>query len=123
MFSTDRAFVGFANYSRLLHDKEFWQVLKNTLIYSMGTVPLNMTISLVLAYFLNKKIVGKKFLRTAFFAPVIISPVAAAVIWRWLYDPNFGLFNYVLGMFGIKAIHWLNEPATAMAALIFMGVW
>ncbi|MCU7495459.1 MAG: sugar ABC transporter permease [Ignavibacteria bacterium] len=123
MFSSQTTFVGFENYIRMFQSEEFWQVLKNTAIYTFGTIPLNMGFSLMVAYALNKKIIGKKFLRTAFFAPVIISPVAAAVIWRWLYDPNFGLINYFIGLFGIGAINWLNDPTAAMFALIIMGVW
>lgn len=101
MFSSSQSFIGFANYQRLLTDPEFWQVLKQTIMYTLGTVPLNMVIALFLAMMLNKKIKGKSFLRTAFFTPVIISPVAAALIWRWIYDPNFGLLNYATGLFGI----------------------
>jgi ABC-type sugar transport system permease subunit len=123
MFSTETAYVGFDNYIRLLQNPDFWQVLKNTAIYTIGTVPLNMAMALAVAYVLNKKIAGKKFLRTAFFAPVIISPVAAAVIWRWIYDPNFGLMNYAMDFIGIDAINWLNDPTAAMIALIIMGVW
>lgn len=123
MFSTDTKFVGLDNYIRLFQDPEFWHVLKNTAIYTFGTIPINMIFSLMVAYILNKKIIGKKLLRTLFFAPVIISPVAAAVVWRWLYDPNFGIFNYFIGLFGVSQINWLNEPTAAMAALIIMGVW
>ena len=123
MFSTEQSYVGLENYARMFGDAEFWEVLKNTLIYTIGTVPLNMVLSLIVAYVLNRKLIGKKFLRTAFFAPVIISPVAAAVIWRWMYDPNFGLINYFLSFFGIKGPNWLNEPNSAMFALILMAVW
>ncbi|HEX2963724.1 MAG TPA: sugar ABC transporter permease [Ignavibacteriales bacterium] len=123
MFSSETTFVGLDNYIRMFQSEEFWQVLKNTAIYTFGTIPLNMGFSLMVAYALNKKIIGKKFLRTAFFAPVIISPVAAAVIWRWLYDPNFGLINWFIGLFGISPINWLNDPTAAMFALIIMGVW
>lgn len=123
MFSGESTFVGIDNYTRLFQSEEFWQVLKNTAIYTIGTIPLNMAFSLLIAYVLNKKIIGKKFLRTAFFAPVIISPVAAALIWRWLYDPNFGLINYGIAIFGIDAVNWLNDPSAAMIALIIMGVW
>lgn len=123
MFSSASTFVGFDNYVRLFSDPEFWSVLKNTLIYTVFTVPLNMVVALFIANILTKKVIGKKFLRTLFFAPVIISPVAAAVIWRWLYDPNYGIINYVIGMFGINSISWLNDPDAAMAALIIMGVW
>ncbi len=123
MFGGAPTFVGLENYSKMFQSAEFWQVLGNTAIYTLGTVPINMALSLWIAYILNKKIIGKKFLRTAFFAPVIISPVAAALIWRWLYDPNFGLINYMISFFGIGSINWLNEPEAAMFALIIMGVW
>ncbi len=123
MFSSDAQYIGLENYSRLLQSEEFWQVLKNTAIFTFGTVPLNMILSLLIASALHKKIKGKKFLRTAFFAPVIISPVAAAVIWRWIYDPNYGLLNYAISFFGVDAINWLNDPTAAMFALIIMAVW
>jgi multiple sugar transport system permease protein len=123
MFSGKTTFIGIDNYVRMFQNEEFWSVFKNTAIYTFGTIPLNMGFSLLVAYILHKKIIGKKLLRTAFFAPVVISPVAAAVIWRWLYDPNFGLINYSIGIFGIDPINWLNDPTAAMAALIIMGVW
>jgi multiple sugar transport system permease protein len=123
MFSGSSTFVGLDNYIRMFQSAEFWQVLKNTAIYSIGTIPINMALSLWVAYLLNKKIAGKKFLRTAFFAPVIISPVAAALIWRWMYDPNFGLVNYFVELLGLNPVNWLNEPTAAMFALIIMSVW
>jgi multiple sugar transport system permease protein len=123
MFSSDTSYVGLDNYARILANPEFWSVLKNTLIYTLGTVPVNMALALLVAYYLNKKIAGKKFLRAAFFTPVVISPVAAAVIWRWIYEPNFGLLNYMLSWFGVPSVNWLNDPTAAMSALIVMGVW
>lgn len=123
MFSAGKSFIGLENYRRMLFDPEFWMVLKNTIFYTIGTVPLNMAFALLIAMALHRKIAGRKFLRTAFFTPVIVSPVAAALIWRWIYDPNFGLLNHVTGFFGIPAINWLNDPNAAMFALIIMGVW
>ncbi len=123
MFSQTTRYVGFDNYLRALSSADFWAVLKNTFVYTLGTVPLNMLLSLGAAMLISKKIAGKKFLRTAFFAPVVVSPVAAAVIWRWIYEPNFGILNYVLHFFGVPAINWLNDPTAAMFALIVMGVW
>jgi len=123
MFSGATTFIGLENYTRMFQSSEFWQVLGNTAVYTIGTIPINMALSLWVAHILNKKLVGRKFLRTAFFAPVIISPVAAAVIWRWMYDPNFGLINYSISFLGIDAVNWLNEPTAAMFALIIMGVW
>ncbi|MCF7740157.1 MAG: sugar ABC transporter permease [Candidatus Marinimicrobia bacterium] len=123
MFSANKSFIGLSNYIKLFSDPEFWRVLKHTVIYTFGTVPLNMLFALLVAIVLNQKIAGKKFLRTAFFTPVIISPVAAALIWRWIYDPNLGLLNYFTGLLGIPAINWLNDPSAAMFAIIIMGVW
>lgn len=123
MFGTERTFIGFANYSQLLNSPEFWQVFKNTIVYTVGTVPVNMMLALAVAYVLNKKLIGKKFLRTAFFTPVIISWIAAAVIWRWLFEPNYGLINHVIGWFGVSQVNWLNDPSMAMIALIIVGVW
>lgn len=123
MFSAEKTFIGLNNYTRMFGDPEFWMVLKNTIIYTLGTVPLNMILSLMIAVALNQKLVGRPVLRTAFFAPVIISPVAAAVIWRWMLDPNFGLVNYLLDLVGINPINWVNNPTPAMASLIFIGVW
>ncbi|MCC6396920.1 MAG: sugar ABC transporter permease [Bacteroidetes bacterium] len=123
MFSAEQAFVGFDNYAAILVNPEFWSVLSNTALYTLGTVPLNMVIALAAAYVLNKKIIGRRILRTAFFLPVVMSPVAAAVIWRWVYEPNFGLLNYGLSVFGIPSVNWLNDPTAAMFALILMGVW
>jgi len=123
MFSSEATYIGLENYKRMFQSEEFWSVFKNTVIYTLGTVPLNMALALLVAIALNKKIKGKKFLRTAFFAPVIISPVAAAVIWRWIYDPNYGLLNYSISFLGVDSINWLNDPTAAMFALIIMGVW
>jgi multiple sugar transport system permease protein len=123
MFSSEHTFIGLDNYARIVQTAEFWMVLKHTLVYTLGTVPLNMAIALGVAYFLNKHIKGKKLLRVMFFTPVVISPVAAAVIWRWIYEPNFGILNYALGWIGIGPVNWLNDPTAAMFSLVIMGVW
>ena len=123
MFSATRAFVGLENYKRLVTDPEFWAVFKHTLIYTIGTVPVNMALALFAAVVLNRKIAGRKFLRAAFFTPVIISAVAAAVIWRWIFDPNLGLLNYALTAVGLPSVNWINDPTAAMTSLVIVGVW
>ncbi len=123
MFSGERAFVGLDNYVRMFSTPEFWQVFKTTAIYTIATVPLNMAAALAAAFALEQHIRGRKFLRAMFFTPVIISSVAAAVIWRWIFDPNLGLFNLVLGKLGLPAVNWINDPTAAMVALIIVGVW
>jgi multiple sugar transport system permease protein len=123
MFGVERTFVGVDNYIHIFKSPDFWRVFKNTVVYTLGTVPLNMALALAVAYVLNKKIIGKKILRTAFFTPVITSWIAAAVIWRWVYEPSFGLLNYILNIVGISPVNWLNDPTAAMFSLIIMGVW
>ena len=123
MFSDEQAFVGLSNYVRMFSDPEFWVVLRQTAIYTIATVPLNMALALITAFSLKEHIRGRKLLRAMFFTPVIISSVAAAVIWRWVFDPNLGLLNTVFGVLGLPHINWVNDPTAAMVALITVGVW
>lgn len=123
MFSSNREFVGLANYVALLGSTEFWQVFATTAIYTVATVPLNMAVALAAAVFLEQKLRGKKLLRAAFFTPVIISWVAAAVIWRWVFHPNIGLLNHTFELLGIPAINWVNDPTAALFSMIIVGVW
>lgn len=123
MFSDEQTFVGLENYTRMFGDPEFWMVFKQTAIYTVATVPLNMALALAVAFFLNEQIKGRKLLRAMFFTPVIISSVAAAVIWRWVFDPNLGLLNYLFEALGLPPINWVNNATAAMVALITVGVW
>ena len=123
MFSSTRSFVGVDNYARMLGDPEFWTVFRHTAVYTLGTVPINMALALAVAFALNGRLIGKKVLRAAFFTPVIISSVAAAVIWRWVFDPNLGLANTLFQAVGLPAVNWMNDPSAAMVALIIVGVW
>jgi multiple sugar transport system permease protein len=123
MFSTDRDFVGIQNYRVMFADAEFWRVFGHTTVYTLGTVPVNMALALLVAYVLNKRIRGKRFLRAAFFTPVIISSVAAAVIWRWVFDPSMGLINLALTSLNLPSVNWINDPTAAMASLMIVGVW
>lgn len=116
-------FIGLENYRRLFVDAEFWLVLGNTAIYTVGTVPLNMLLALGAAMLLHERIRGRKFLQAAYFSPVVVSAVAAAVVWRWVFDPNLGLANTALQAVGLPPLNWANDPNAARAALIIVGVW
>ncbi len=115
--------VGFDNYIALANDEIFIKVLINTLYYSLVSVPVGIVISLFLAVFLNQKLRFMRFYRAAFFIPVISSFVAIAVIWQWVYNPDFGLLNYFLGLLGIKGPAWLTSATWAMPAIILTTVW
>lgn len=123
LFSSAHEFVGLANYQRVFGDDEFWKVFGNTAIYTFATVPLNMVVALAVAVLLEQKIAGKRFLRAAFFTPVVVSSVAAAVIWRWVFDSNLGLANVGLEAVGLPAVNWMTDESMAMVALVIVGVW
>ncbi len=117
-------FIGVRNYERILADPLFWTALKNTLYFLLVGGPLTIAVSLAAALLLNSKLVRLKTLfRTAYFAPVVTTLVAIAVVWRFVYHPRFGLLNYVLSWFGVPQIDWLGDPTWAMPAIILMAVW
>jgi len=116
-------YVGLANYREALNDPIFWKVMRNTAYYTAGSVPLGIALSLGLAVLLNRKLRGVEFLRTLYFLPVVSSTVAVSLVWKWLYEPNFGLINYALSLVGISPIGWLTSTTWAMPAVILLSVW
>ncbi len=117
-------FIGLRNYERIFADPLFWTALRNTLYFLLVGGPLSIVVSLAAALLLNSKLVRfKTVFRTAFFAPVVTTLVAVAVVWRFVYHPRFGLLNYALSFVGLPSIDWLGDPAWAMPALILMAVW
>jgi multiple sugar transport system permease protein len=117
-------FVGLRNYIQLLQTPLFWQALGNTLYFVVAGVPLSIAASLGAALLLHSRLTRFKGLfRTAFFAPVVTSLVAVAVIWRYLLHTRYGMINYGLGELGISAVDWLNDPHWAMPAIILFALW
>jgi multiple sugar transport system permease protein len=116
-------FVGLQNYIRLFTNDRFWTALGNTFRYVIGVVPFGMAFSLGLALLINRKLPGMNFFRSAYFSPVITSSIAVALIWQWIFDPNYGLLNFFLGEVGITGITWLQDPNMAMWCIAFMAVW
>jgi multiple sugar transport system permease protein len=122
-FSTAR-FVGPGNLAALLHDPVFWKALANTFYFVLVGGPLSVAVSLAAAMLLNARLVRLKgFFRTVYFAPVVTTMVAVAVVWRYLYHPRFGLLNQILALFGLPDVNWLGDPRWAMPAIILMAVW
>lgn len=123
-FVTSPEFVGIQNYVQMVtRDRLFWKVLGNTFRYVLYSVPLSVAIPLFLAVLLNQKVPGITFYRVAFFLPLVTSVVAIGILWRWMYDADFGLINYVLHIFGLPGPHWLSDPNLAMPAVVFATVW
>jgi multiple sugar transport system permease protein len=123
----DRAnarFVGLANYATLLHNPTFWLALKNTFYFALIGGPLTVATSLGAALLVNAKLVRfKTVFRTIYFLPFVTTLVAVAIVWRYLYHPQYGLLNYALGAVGIRPVDWLGDPRWAMPAIILLAVW
>lgn len=115
--------VGLGNYSRLFNDPLFIKTLGNSLYLVLLYVPASLLLSFLLALALNTHISFRSFYRTIFFLPLLTMPVASAAVWRWLYNPIYGLINYGLDLVGLPTPAWLADPNTAMPAIVAMLVW
>jgi multiple sugar transport system permease protein len=116
--------VGARNYTRLLADPTFRTALWNTAVFVLIAAPLSVAVSLGAALLVDARLARFPSLhRTVLFLPVVTTLVAAAVVWRYLYHPRFGLLNRALDMLGVAPIDWLGDPRWAMLAIVFMTVW
>jgi len=117
-------FIAAQNYSQLLHSALFWKALVNTLYYALVGGPLTVIVSLAMALLVNAKTARwKPLFRTVYFAPVVTTIVAVAVVWKYLYHPRFGLLDRGLALLGIAPIDWLGDPHWAMPAIILLTIW
>lgn len=115
--------IGLDNYRYILEDKVFRKALTNTSIYVAFVVPISIVLSLFIAVLLNSKIKFRGFFQTMYFLPYVTSVIAIGIVWSWIFNSNYGLLNYLLGLFGIQAVPWLNDPNTALWALIIFSIW
>jgi len=115
--------VGFQNYQRIFADPDFWQSLKVTLIFALGSVPGGTIIALAIAMVLSQKLRGINFWRTIFFMPSILSSIAVAILWLFIFRPEGGLLNIALGWIGIQGPSWITSETWALPALILMSWW
>ena len=118
-FGKGNVFVGLKNYEKVLGDGEVWQSLWNTVKYAIVEVPISIIIALLLAAILNRKLKGRDVFRTIFFLPMVVAPAAIAMVWKWLYNSNFGLINNV---FHIK-VNWISDPKIAIYSIAVIGIW
>jgi multiple sugar transport system permease protein len=115
--------AGLSNYKKMLEDTDLWIALKNTLVFAVVSVPLSIAIAILIAVLLNQKIKGMSFYRTLFFLPVVTIPAAIAMVWKWLYNSDYGIINHLLGFFSIEGPNWLSNPDIALFAIIIVSVW
>ena len=123
ILTPEKPFVGLANYAAMLANPEFWLSLRNTVVFTLGVVPVGALASLGLALLLNRRLRASGFFRTTFFLPVITSVIAVAIVFLWVYDDNNGLLNSLLRAFGLKPVRWLTSPDTSLLSLIIMTIW
>ena len=119
-FGRGNTFVGLANYQKVLASTETWQSLWNTIKYALIEVPFGIVIALILAVLLNgKKVKGKSVYRTIFFLPMVCAPAAVAMVWKWLYNTQFGLLNNIFH----TNVAWISDPKIAWISIGVIGVW
>ena len=122
-FGKGNIFVGFDNYIKMFHDPQVWCAVRNTLVYTIGVVPITIILALIIAVLLNGKIKAKGIYRTIYFIPMVAAPAAVTMVWKWLYNKDYGLINYVLEQIGLGRIDWIDDPKVAMISIIIIGVW
>lgn len=118
-FGRGDVFIGVENYVKMLSDSETWDALLATFKYAIIEVPFSIAISLVLAVLLNRKMRGRSAYRTIFFLPMVCAPAAVAMVWRWLFNSEFGLLNHIFH----ANIQWVSDPKIAIYSIAVIGVW
>ena len=120
---SDMRFIGLRNYERLIDDSDFYKIMSNTGIYTVSVVLITLVLALLLAILLNQKLRARAIFRTTFFLPVVMSLTALSAVWLWIYDPEFGLANWILRSIGLPTSRWMNSPQSALTAVIIMMIW
>ena len=119
----DKPFVGLANYIEVFKDPVFLKAFKNTVVYTIGVVPTQTLLSLILAFMMNQKFRGRTFFRVAFYLPAITSSVVTSIIFVWIYSKP-GLLNYLLSVVGVTSnVDWLTNPNTVLASIMMLNIW
>ncbi len=120
---SDPEFIGLSNYIEVLKSPDFYNALKNTIIFLIFYLIPVVSLGLIIAVLLNAKLKGKLFLRITFFLPVVCSWVAVSMIWMWIFNFENGALNQILTFFHLPVVDWLNNPKTAMGAIIVTSIW
>ena len=123
MATGEMSFVGIRNYEYLLGNEDFWLSMWNTCKYSAAKLIFDTSLALFIAVQLDKNVPLKKFLRSTYFAPVVVPIVASSLIWIWFYDPQVGPFNQILSFLGLPQLKWLYSEKTAMISILLFSIW
>jgi multiple sugar transport system permease protein len=118
------SWVGPDNFRQIFTaDELFWQALRVTVLYALASVPLRLLLAFGLALLLNQKLPGLPFFRTIFYLPAIVPLIAGSVLWLWLFNPDFGLLNSLLGAVGLSGSQWIYDPGSVLPSLVLMSLW
>jgi ABC-type sugar transport system permease subunit len=123
LLSPRKEFVGVANYTRMASDPALLNVFTNTAVYTVAVVSIGIVVGLVLALLLNRPLWLRPIWRGVFFLPTVVPLAVLSGLWLWIYDPHFGLMNYLLRSIGLPASQWLQSPTSALWAIIVMMIW
>ncbi|MFD1712343.1 sugar ABC transporter permease [Ottowia sp. GY511] len=115
--------VGLENYQVMVDDPVFWMAVRNNLWFAAATIPCSIGLALLMALWVNERIAGRAFLRTAFFTPTILPMIAVANIWLFFYTPQYGLLEQITRAFGLPTHNWLGSPSTALGAVTVVAIW
>ena len=116
-------FIALDNYSSMIADPVFWQVLQNNVIYAVGVIPISVSLALLMAVFVNGKLPGRSIVRAAYFTPTILPMIAVANIWLFFYTPQIGLLDQICKLFNIPTQSWLGSTETALGCMMVLAVW
>ena len=128
-FSTTHPFgfyeiSGIGNYVKMFSSQEFWKATWNSIYFCILTVPAGIFLALVTAVLLNAKIAGKTAFRAIYFLPMVVAPAAVAMVWKWIFNAEYGIINIVLGALHLPSkIQWISDPKTALLACAIVTIW
>lgn len=118
-----KRWVGFANYLDVLGDRQFWLIVRNTVVFVGVSATATLLLGLLLALLLNQRLRYRDAARAVIFSPVVLSGAAIAVVWSYIFDPRYGLLDQIIGAVGLRSPDWLNDPRYALTAVIIVYVW
>ena len=123
MIAPRKTFYGLANFINMVEDPVFWQAMRNTLVLAGSVVVVKLALALMLALLLNSKIRGRDTYRAIIFSPTFTTSVAVAMVWGWIFDPNFGLLRVFINSLGMRSPNWLGDVNWALPAIIIVVIW
>lgn len=116
-------FAGLTNYRNMFENPEFWQATLNTLLFVLYTVPIGVILALIVAVLLNSEIKGKTIFRAIYFLPIVVAPAAVAMVWKWMFNTDFGIINITLDALGLPTNNWITNPSTVLISCAIVSIW